>query len=102
MTASHAGGDDDLSPVKRALVEIRELRAKLARAEAARSEPIAIVGMGLRFPGGARDAETFASLLWSGTDAVGPIPRDRWPVDAFFDENPDAPGKMITRHGGFL
>ena len=102
MTTSHASSDEALSPVKRALVEIRDLRERLARAEAARSEPIAIVGMGLRFPGGARDAETFASLLWSGADAVGPIPNDRWSLDAFYAEDPDAPGKMITRNGAFL
>nr|WP_294524327.1 beta-ketoacyl synthase N-terminal-like domain-containing protein [uncultured Rhodopila sp.] len=94
--------DATVSPVKRALIEIRDLRARLARAEAAHSAPIAIVGMGLRFPGGAIDAGTFAELLWSGTDAVGPIPSDRWPVDALYDEDPDAPGKMITRRGAFL
>ncbi len=49
-----------MTPVKRALLEIRDLRARLAAAEAARAEPIAIVGMGLRFPGGANDAESFA------------------------------------------
>jgi acyl transferase domain-containing protein/SAM-dependent methyltransferase len=107
--------DETMSPVKRALLEIRDLRARLARAEAARpaearpaearpvtAEPIAIVGMGLRFPGGAHDAESFAELLWSGRDAIGPIPSDRWPVDSFFAADPDAPGKMTTRQGGFL
>lgn len=96
--AAPASNNESVSPVKRALIEIRDLRAKLARAEAVRSEPIAIVGMALRFPG-ATDAETFANLLWSGTDAVGPIPTDRWPLDAFYADDPDAPGKMITRAG---
>jgi acyl transferase domain-containing protein len=96
------GHDEAVSPVKRALIEIRDLRARLARAEAAHSAPIAIVGMGLRFPGGATDAGAFAELLWNGTDAIGPIPADRWPVDALYAEDPDAPGKMITRRGGFL
>jgi acyl transferase domain-containing protein/SAM-dependent methyltransferase len=99
--AAPASNNESVSPVKRALIEIRDLRAKLARAEAVRSEPIAIVGMALRFPG-ATDAETFANLLWSGTDAVGPIPTDRWPLDAFYADDPDAPGKMITRAGAFL
>jgi acyl transferase domain-containing protein/SAM-dependent methyltransferase len=102
MTNSHVSSDAPVSPVKRALIEIRDLRARLARAEATRSGPIAIVGMALRFPGGAIDAETFASLLWSGTDAVGPIPVDRWSLDAFYAENADAPGKMITQRGAFL
>ena len=59
-----------LTPTKRALLEIRELRTRLAEAEKALNEPIAVVGMGLRLPGGVRDAETFARLLWSGSDAV--------------------------------
>ena len=50
MTDRHASNEEPVSPVKRALVEIRDLRARLARAEAERSAPIAIVGMGLRFP----------------------------------------------------
>jgi acyl transferase domain-containing protein len=102
MMDSHASGDGQLSPVKRALIEIRDLRARLACAEAARSAPIAIVGMGLRFPGGATDAQTFAKLLWSGADAVGPIPEDRWSLDKLYAADADAPGKMITRCGAFL
>src|ERR1700746_1518608 len=101
MMDSHASGDGQLSPVKRALIEIRDLRARLACAEAARSAPIAIVGMGLRFPGGPRDAQTFATLLWSGADAVGPIPEDRWSLDKLYAADADAPGKMITRCGAF-
>ena len=94
-----------LSPVKRALLEIRDLKAQLARAQAQQAalhEPIAIVGMGLRLPGGVRDAASFAELLWSGTDAIGPIPPERWDLQAFLSEDPDEPGKMTTRHGGFL
>jgi acyl transferase domain-containing protein len=91
-----------MSVVKQALREIRDLRAQLARTEAARSEPIAIIGMGLRFPGGAHDADSFASLLWSGADAVSEIPPDRWPLDALYASDPDAPGKLTTRYGAFL
>jgi acyl transferase domain-containing protein/SAM-dependent methyltransferase len=84
--------------VKRALLEIRELRAQL---EAARG-PLAVVGMALRLPGGADDPEAFARLLWSGTDAVGDIPGDRWALEPLFSADPDAPGKMTTRYGAFL
>ena len=94
--------EEPMSAVKRALVEIRDLRSRLARAKAAQSEPIAIIGMGLRFPGGARDADSFARLLWSGTDAIGDIPADRWSTEELYAEDPDTPGKMITRHGGFI
>jgi len=91
-----------VSPVKQALAEIRDLRARLAAAESSRREPIAIVGMGMRFPGGVRDAESYAELLWSGRDAVTEIPRQRWSLDALYAEDPDQPGKMTTRHGAFL
>jgi acyl transferase domain-containing protein/SAM-dependent methyltransferase len=97
--------DTDLTPVKRALLEIRELRAELSRAQqqqAALREPIAIVGMGFRFPGGAHDARSFEALLWSGTDAVTEIPTERWSLDALYDADPDAPGKMTTRYGAFV
>jgi acyl transferase domain-containing protein/SAM-dependent methyltransferase len=91
-----------MSPVKQALAEIRSLRAKLALAESSRREPIAIVGMGMRFPGGVRDAESYAELLWSARDAVTEIPPQRWSLDALYASDPDQPGKMTTRHGSFL
>jgi acyl transferase domain-containing protein/SAM-dependent methyltransferase len=91
-----------LSPVKRALVEIRALRARLAEAEAGFREPIAIIGMGLRLPGGVHDAISFSRLLWSGDDAVTGIPPERWPLDDLYADDPDRPGTMTTRHGAFL
>jgi acyl transferase domain-containing protein/SAM-dependent methyltransferase len=92
----------ELSPVKRALLEIRELRARIAELERAAREPIAIVGLGIRAPGGVRDCESFATLLWDGVDAITPIPSDRWSIDAWYDPGQDTPGKMTTRFGGFL
>jgi len=98
---SDAAGPE-LSPIKRALLEIRELRARLAQLEAVRSEPIAIVGMSMRLPGGVHDAASFEALLWEGRDAIGSIPANRWSVDELYDPDIDAPGKMVTRYGGFL
>ena len=92
----------ELSPVKRALLEIRELRARLAAAEAVWHEPIAIIGMGLRLPGGVHNAATFEQLLWSGTDAITGIPPERWSLEGLYSADPDAPGKMITRYGAFI
>jgi acyl transferase domain-containing protein len=65
-------------------------------------EPIAIVGIGCRYPGGISDCESFWRLLGDGVDAVTEMPRERWDVDALYDPDPEAIGKMMTRHGGFL
>jgi acyl transferase domain-containing protein/acyl-CoA synthetase (AMP-forming)/AMP-acid ligase II/NAD(P)-dependent dehydrogenase (short-subunit alcohol dehydrogenase family)/acyl carrier protein len=65
-------------------------------------EPIAIIGMACRFPGGADDPEKFWDLLRNGIDAITEIPADRWDVNRYYDPDVDAPGKMYTRSGGFL
>lgn len=88
--------------MKKALVELKELRAKVNELEEKPREPIAIVGMSCRFPHGANDPEAYWQLLRDGVDAISEIPADRWPVEDYYDPNPDAPGKMIVREGGFL
>ncbi|WP_437692902.1 SDR family NAD(P)-dependent oxidoreductase [Sorangium sp. So ce176] len=65
-------------------------------------EPIAIVGIGCRFPGGVRDLESFWRLLEQEVDAIREVPKERWDIDAYYDPAPDVPGKMTTRSGGFL
>src|SRR6185436_9004892 len=69
-----------------------ELKARLEKVENAQPEPIAIVGMGCRFPGGATDLASFWKLLHNGEDAITEIPSDRWDVEAFYDPDQDAPG----------
>ena len=64
-------------------------------------EPIAIVGMACRFPG-APDAEAFWEVLSGATDVIREVPEDRFDIDEYYDPDPDAPGKMYTRYGGFL
>lgn len=64
--------------------------------------PIAIIGMGCRFPGGADSPQTFWELLKNGVDTVGTVPAERWDMDAYYDPDPDAPGKIATRFGAFL
>ena len=93
---------DKLSPTKRALYEIRALKERVAELQRQQNEPIAITGIGLRFPGGASTPEAFWDLLAHGVDAVTEIPISRWPIDQYYDSNPDAPGKMYSRHGAFL
>ncbi|MCG3178713.1 MAG: L-threonine 3-dehydrogenase [Phycisphaerae bacterium] len=65
-------------------------------------EPIAIVGIGCRFPGRADDADAFWRLLHDGVDAIGPIPPGRWDLDRFFHPDPRQPGRIYTRNGGFV
>lgn len=65
-------------------------------------EPIAIVGMGCRFPGGANSPELFWEVLKNGKDCISVIPDERWDVDALYDSNSELQGKMNTRHGGFI
>lgn len=65
-------------------------------------EPIAIVGIGCRFPGGASDPGAFWKMLCDGVDAVGEVPPDRWNIESFFHPEPDKPGKTNSRWGGFI
>src|SRR5512139_1709784 len=91
-----------LSPLKQALLAIDSLQARLDNVKRAQREPIAIVGMGCRFPGGANDPDSFWRLLRDGVDAITEIPADRWDIDKYFDADPEATGKMSTRWGGFI
>jgi acyl transferase domain-containing protein len=88
--------------MKRALMTMERMQRRIDEYERARSEPIAIVGMACRFPGGVVDPQTFWDLLSTGRDAIVEVPEDRWDVDAFFDERPQVPGKISCRWGGFL
>ncbi|TAJ15956.1 MAG: SDR family NAD(P)-dependent oxidoreductase, partial [Planctomycetota bacterium] len=74
----------------------------VSSAAAASGDPIAIVGIACRFPGGATDPESYWRLLMSGRDAITEIPASRWDLDAWYDADRAAPGKMYVRHGGFL
>ena len=77
-------------------------RLRTAPQQSFASEPIAVIGLGCRFPGGANSPERFWQLLQSGRDAVTDIPADRWDIDAYYDPNPDVPGKTYSRWGGML
>jgi acyl transferase domain-containing protein/acyl carrier protein len=88
----------ELTPLRRALLAVDELRARLAAAEQWRDEPIAIVGIGCRFPGGAVGPDAFWKMLCDGTDAVQETPVSRWDLREYYDPDPTAPGKVSTRH----
>jgi acyl transferase domain-containing protein len=63
---------------------------------------IAIVGIGCRFPGGVFDPESYWNFLLGKGDGIVDIPPDRWSIEKYYDPDPDAPGRMYTRRGGFL
>jgi acyl transferase domain-containing protein/NADPH:quinone reductase-like Zn-dependent oxidoreductase/SAM-dependent methyltransferase/acyl carrier protein len=67
-----------------------------------RKDPIAITGVGCRFPGGISDTESFWKLVVEGREAVVDVPPDRWNIERFFDAEPGLGGKSIARRGGFL
>jgi amino acid adenylation domain-containing protein len=90
------------STIKRALGAIERLQGRLAAVEGARTEPIAIVGLSCRLPGGADSPQQYWHLLAGGVDAVTEIPASRWDLERHYDPNPETPGKMYVRHGGFL
>ena len=92
----------DMSATKRALAAIESLQRKLDAIEQAQREPIAVVGMACRFPGGADTPEAYWDLLTSGRDAIVEVPPERWDVNAFYNADPAVRGKMYTRRGGFL
>ncbi|MCP5425306.1 MAG: SDR family NAD(P)-dependent oxidoreductase [Gammaproteobacteria bacterium] len=90
------------SPVKRALQALEAMQAKLQAVEFAAREPIAVIGVGCRFPGGVDSPESFWRLLSDGIDAITEVPPDRWDADAFYHPQPQTPGKICNRHGGFI
>jgi myxalamid-type polyketide synthase MxaE and MxaD len=87
--------------MQRAILTIQRMRAKIDSLERARSEPIAIIGMACRFPGGADTPEAFFRLLEEGVDAVTEVPPYRWPLERDGGESADAESRAV-RWGAFL
>src|SRR5689334_24684930 len=87
--------ESTLSPLQRAVLTVRTLRSRL---ETVTNAPIAIIGMGCRFPGAVDDVATYWSRLRTGFDAVTEIPPERWNVAECYDPDPTVPGRTYVRH----
>lgn len=94
--------NDRRNLLQESLAAIERLQARLDASERARNEPIAIVGASCRYPGGSDTPDSLWRVLRDGVDAVCEVPPDRWDSKAYYDPDPKAPGKMMTRWGGFI
>ena len=73
-----------------------------SRGASAEREPIAIVGLGCRFPGGGETPEDFWQSLMAGRESVREVPKDRWDLDLWYDPDPAKPERIASRRAGFL
>ncbi|MDI5944138.1 beta-ketoacyl synthase N-terminal-like domain-containing protein, partial [Micromonospora sp. DH15] len=89
--------------LKRVTADLAETSERLKAADAKNHEPIAIVGMSCRYPGGVRSPEQLWELVATGTDGITGFPTDRgWDTDAASDPTGQRRGSTYAREGGFL
>ncbi|MGH3847232.1 MAG: polyketide synthase, partial [Pseudonocardiaceae bacterium] len=91
-----------LSPQAREVMARELIRAGTVFPVDEVAEPVAVVGIGCRFPGDVVGPESFWRLLVNGVDAISEVPADRWDAEAFYDPDPLTPGRMTSKWGGFV
>ena len=98
MTSQTPDGDR----LRKAYDVMRQMKARLDALQRTRTEPIAVVGVGCRFPGGVRSPEDYWQLLQDRRDTIGLVPPERWDAEALYDPDPAAPGKIYSKWGSFM
>lgn len=102
MSATSNGKEHSRNALKRALIELKQMKAKLKASETSKTEPIAITGTSCRFPGEATTPELFWQLLQEGKETRSNILPNRWDIDSYYSSDADTPGKTYMRQGNFL
>jgi acyl transferase domain-containing protein/acyl carrier protein len=94
----------DADRLREAIVEIRRLRAQVEALSEThdRAAPVALIGAACRIHGGPDSPEAFWEVLQSGRDCITETPQERWDLAAWYSPDPDVPGKVNTRYGGYL
>lgn len=94
--------DDKSELLKQSISTIQALRKELEDVKTQKNEPIAIIGMGCRFPGGCNTPDEYWEFLKKGGDGAIDIPSDRWNIDDYYDPVPGKTNKMYVRKSNFL
>ncbi|MBF0572810.1 MAG: SDR family NAD(P)-dependent oxidoreductase [Desulfamplus sp.] len=102
MTDTLTASNNPTDTLKKLYITLKQTQSKLAAIESEAHEPIAIIGMGCRFPGGANNPQKYWDLLINQKDAIIDAPSNRWKASDWFDPDQSVPGKMFTVQGGFL